>query len=1079
MPRPSIRVNGGSAGARADVAASSAVTATLDSTDGVRQCAWSVVSTDETTAAASYTLVQTGSVGQNVAFTALGAGTSMLLKVIVNAGVNSQTGLSDATGTSATVKVCVPCANGLIVGAAGEEYEHDATFGSTGLLNSAIRSTDALSGGALSRRVRAATTAALPANTRTDNVITASANGALTAQDGVTLIAGDYLLVQNEGGGASHVNNGSYIVTSAGSGGTPFVLTRASDFNESTELVAGIRFYCQEGTLYGGTERVYVTTGATINVDALAFEPFAYAPNDAQYLVRTASGLLTAETALDAITSTVDFASTTTHPLSATRTDAATAAVVDVTIVTASSSGTTAADFGPGCLFKAKQGASAAENVGRFAFPWTDVTGSSEDTKFVVSTRTGGASLASAAEISGTSLVFACLAGNGAGTVAVDNDGVVTWTAVSSSGADELAAYLTDAAVGINANDVPIQALGSTLGFVRAGGAAATFAHSAAAGSVQEALGVTREVTAAAAGTVGTGARIAFRTRDNAGTPALSVIATERAELTAVSGANLTAKYVWATVNAGSLTDWMTLAGDGGLRLHAYTTQGIMVTQGGGTGGVTVVQPTVLTSAAEASLPGSVAITALGATLEFYYNGGLPAQFTRNDASDNSVLEALRLSRRSLNPGAVGLGTALTLVGWHDGGDEADIGRISAAMTNAGAGSYAATLGFWASTSAGLVQVGSWATGATGLRLHAYGTGLLHSDGSGNISSSAIVNADVDAAAAIAGSKIDPAFVAQNVSTTGTLAAGATTLTVDDATTNDVTTVLTVKHTTSGTPANNIGARIVLATEDAGGNQEDACYITGILADATNGSEDSEFAVWTRTGGSSPSKRFYYTHSGPGIGGTAFVTDTIITSGGNALQVYAFSTAAGSSNVWGGVNYNDSDSGMRFFASGSAQSLYLRTNSVNRVKIDQSSNQTHSLESGAYVLKQWGTAGTRITYEAEASISTVNNTPVTLISYAMPSSFNAVVTIEGSASDITAAADCNAYIRVYKFDRRSGGTVNVSAPVDVLLDEDDASWDLVAKDASGTLQVEFTGDATNACEGRVKLKIDMRTYTPI
>jgi len=49
------------------------------------------------------------------------------------------------------------------------------------------------------------------------------------------------------------------------------------------------------------------------------------------------------------------------------------------------------------------------------------------------------------------------------------------------------------------------------------------------------------------------------------------------------------------------------------------------------------------------------------------------------------------------------------------------------------------------------------------------GLGIVHSDGSGLLSSSAIVNADVDASAAIAGTKIDPDFGAQNIESTGDL----------------------------------------------------------------------------------------------------------------------------------------------------------------------------------------------------------------------------------------------------------------------------------------------------------------------
>lgn len=55
-------------------------------------------------------------------------------------------------------------------------------------------------------------------------------------------------------------------------------------------------------------------------------------------------------------------------------------------------------------------------------------------------------------------------------------------------------------------------------------------------------------------------------------------------------------------------------------------------------------------------------------------------------------------------------------------------------------------------------------------------TVLRMNSGGTNGEYATLVNANIDAAAAIAGTKISPAFGSQNISTTGTLAAGATTL---------------------------------------------------------------------------------------------------------------------------------------------------------------------------------------------------------------------------------------------------------------------------------------------------------------
>lgn len=95
------------------------------------------------------------------------------------------------------------------------------------------------SGQQLKTAVHAATTAALAANTYNNGAsgvgatLTANANGALAAQDGVTLVAGNRLLVKNE---VATANNGIYDVTQVGDGATPYILTRSTDTDTSSEL---------------------------------------------------------------------------------------------------------------------------------------------------------------------------------------------------------------------------------------------------------------------------------------------------------------------------------------------------------------------------------------------------------------------------------------------------------------------------------------------------------------------------------------------------------------------------------------------------------------------------------------------------------------------------------------------------------------------------------------------------------------------------------------------------------------------------------------------------------------------------
>lgn len=87
--------------------------------------------------------------------------------------------------------------------------------------------------------VRAGTAAALSGVTYDNGssgvgaTITKSTNGALPNINGISLGVGDRLLVKNQ---SAQTQNGVYIVTSLGSGGSPYVLTRTTDADEPSEM---------------------------------------------------------------------------------------------------------------------------------------------------------------------------------------------------------------------------------------------------------------------------------------------------------------------------------------------------------------------------------------------------------------------------------------------------------------------------------------------------------------------------------------------------------------------------------------------------------------------------------------------------------------------------------------------------------------------------------------------------------------------------------------------------------------------------------------------------------------------------
>lgn len=126
--------------------------------------------------------------------------------------------------------------------------------------------------------VRVATTAAIAGATYTATAGT-SARGQFTTMpntiDGVTLVAGDRVLVKNQ---ATAAQNGIYTVTTVGTGANG-VWDRATDFDQDAEVTAGAFTFVAEGTTNADTGWV-LTTNDPITVGgasgtALTFAQFS------------------------------------------------------------------------------------------------------------------------------------------------------------------------------------------------------------------------------------------------------------------------------------------------------------------------------------------------------------------------------------------------------------------------------------------------------------------------------------------------------------------------------------------------------------------------------------------------------------------------------------------------------------------------------------------------------------------------------------------------------------------------------------------------------------------------------------
>jgi len=101
--------------------------------------------------------------------------------------------------------------------------------------------------------------------------LTATTNGVLSI-DGSSPTATQRILVKDQ---TANAQNGIYTVTVVGTAGTPFILTRATDYDTSSEMNAGDGFYVELGSANKNTTWVQQTPAPiTVGTTAITFIQF-------------------------------------------------------------------------------------------------------------------------------------------------------------------------------------------------------------------------------------------------------------------------------------------------------------------------------------------------------------------------------------------------------------------------------------------------------------------------------------------------------------------------------------------------------------------------------------------------------------------------------------------------------------------------------------------------------------------------------------------------------------------------------------------------------------------------------------
>lgn len=116
-----------------------------------------------------------------------------------------------------------------------------------------------------------ASAANLDGSQTTPQVLTGNTNTALVVDGVGDINVGDRILVRQQ---TASQNNGIYVVTTVGSGATPWVLTRSADADTVNKLTGAATFITDGNTLNGTTWVCVVDSAATLGTDPVPWDQF-------------------------------------------------------------------------------------------------------------------------------------------------------------------------------------------------------------------------------------------------------------------------------------------------------------------------------------------------------------------------------------------------------------------------------------------------------------------------------------------------------------------------------------------------------------------------------------------------------------------------------------------------------------------------------------------------------------------------------------------------------------------------------------------------------------------------------------
>lgn len=213
-------------------------------------------------------------------------------------------------------------------------------------------------------------------------------------------------------------------------------------------------------------------------------------------------------------------------------------------------------------------------------------------------------------------------------------------------------------------------------------------------------------------------------------------------------------------------------------------------------------------------------------------------------------------------------------------------------------------------------------------------------------------------------------------------ASQSTTFAADNSSNNTVTNIVTVQHTTSGTPGAGIGTGVLFNSESADESPSNFGVLAFVADDVTAGSEDTYFVVQNRTAGAALANAYKFKRTG--VGNILFTTAataerTVTLADADLAFTHSGGKATFAGTLTGNRTYTLPDADHTFLTAAAKSDMETATSSITAATPAVVQNHPGVAKVWAYITVSGGTPSLDASYNVTSITDTsAGNVTVTI-----------------------------------------------------------------------------------------------------